>query len=285
MAKDKSNKNWKAKLHEIIYEADTPSGKLFDVVLLIAIIASIILVMLESVKSFDDKYHTFLDISEWVITILFTIEYFARIISVNRPWKYITSFYGIIDLLSTIPKYLSLLFVGTHSLVALRALRLLRVFRILKLTRYIGESTNFIKALKSSKAKIAVFLSFVLILCIILGTVMYLVESEEGSGFTSIPRSVYWAIVTLTTVGYGDIAPATALGQLIASVIMIMGYGIIAVPTGIVSAEYTKVNKGDTVTEEDDISLNTQCCANCLEEHHNDDAEFCFKCGCKLHHD
>ncbi len=286
MAKGKSNKNWKAKLHEIIYEADTPSGKLFDVVLLIAIIASIILVMLESVKSFDDKYHTFLNISEWVITILFTIEYFARIISVNRPWKYITSFYGIIDLLSTIPKYLSLFLVGTHSLVALRALRLLRVFRILKLTRYIGESTNFIKALKASKAKIAVFLSFVIILCVILGTVMYLVESEEGSGFTSIPRSVYWAIVTLTTVGYGDIAPATALGQLIASIIMIMGYGIIAVPTGIVSAEYTKASKSDVDTiEDEEISLNTQCCANCLEEHHKDDAEFCYKCGCKLHHE
>jgi len=226
--------SWRAKLHEIIYEADTPIGKLFDVILLIAILASIVLVMLESVESIDNKYHGLLDISEWIITILFSIEYIARIVVVKKPIKYITSFYGIIDLLSTIPKYLSLLLVGSHSLVAFRALRLLRVFRILKLTRYIGESTNFVRALKTSRAKIAVFLSFVLILCIILGTVMYLVESKE-SGFTSIPRSVYWAIVTLTTVGYGDIAPITPLGQFIASIIMIMGYGIIAVPTGIVS--------------------------------------------------
>ncbi|WP_299522629.1 ion transporter [Winogradskyella sp.] len=269
---------WRTRLHEIIYEADTPAGKLFDVVLLIAILASIILVMLESVKSFDEKFHNFLNISEWVITILFSIEYIARIVSVKKPIKYITSFYGVIDLLSTIPKYLSLIFVGTHSLVALRALRLLRVFRILKLTRYIGASTNFIRALKTSRAKIGVFLLFVIILCVILGTVMYLVESEEGSGFSSIPRSVYWAIVTLTTVGYGDIAPATPLGQLIASLIMIMGYAIIAVPTGIVSSEMTKFNKRN-------VHTNTQCCSNCLAENHRDDAEFCYNCGHKLHYD
>ena len=269
------NKNWKTKLHEVIYEADTPSGKVFDVVLLIVIIASIILVMLESVEWIDNKYHDFLNISEWIITILFSIEYIARIITVKKPLKYITSFYGVIDLLSTIPKYLSLLFVGSHSLVAFRALRLLRVFRILKLTRYIGASTNFVRALKSSRAKIAVFLSFVVILCIILGTVMYLVESKE-SGFTSIPRSVYWAIVTLTTVGYGDIAPATPLGQLIASLIMIMGYGIIAVPTGIVSSEMTKVNKHE-------VQTNTQSCSNCLAGNHRDEAQFCHNCGNGLH--
>lgn len=274
MDKPTSNKNWKEKIHEIIYEADTPAGKLFDLFLLIIILASIVLVMLESVESFDSKYHTFLDISEWVITILFSIEYIARIISVKKPTKYIFSFYGIIDLLSTIPKYLSLFLVGTHSLVALRALRLMRVFRILKLTRYIGESTNFVRALKKSRAKIAVFLSFVLILCIILGTVMYLVESDE-SGFTSIPRSVYWAIVTLTTVGYGDIAPITALGQFIASIIMIMGYGIIAVPTGIVSSEMTR-------TEKQNIPTNTKACTSCTEEYHRDDAEFCHKCGHQL---
>ena len=268
--------NWRTKLHEIIYEADTPSGKLFDVVLLIAILASIVLVMLESVKSFDDKFHDFLNISEWIITILFTVEYIARIVSVKQPIKYITSFYGVIDLLSTIPKYLSLIFVGTHSLVALRALRLLRVFRILKLTRYIGASTNFIRALKTSRAKIGVFLLFVVILCVILGTVMYLVESEEGSGFSSIPRSVYWAIVTLTTVGYGDIAPATPLGQLIASFIMIMGYAIIAVPTGIVSSEMTKFNKRN-------VQTNTQSCANCLCSNHLDGAQYCYKCGNPLH--
>jgi len=269
------NKSWRDKLHEIIYEADTPAGKFFDVILLILIITSIILVMLESVQEFDQKYHKFLDISEWVITILFSIEYIIRIISVKRPSKYIFSFYGVIDFLSTIPKYLSLFLVGSQSLIAFRALRLLRVFRILKLTRYIGESTNFVRALKSSRAKIAVFLSFVIILCLILGTVMYLVESEKDSGFTSIPRSVYWAIVTLTTVGYGDIAPHTPLGQFIASLIMIMGYGIIAVPTGIVSSEMTKVSKHK-------VQTNTQSCPNCLAEKHRDNAEFCYKCGSVL---
>lgn len=269
-----SNTNWKEKIHEIIYEADTPAGKLFDLVLLIIILASILLVMLESVKPIYENYSDILNISEWVITIFFSIEYIARIISVKKPSRYIFSFYGIIDLLSTIPKYLSLFIIGSHSLVVLRALRLMRVFRILKLTRYIGESTNFVRALKKSRAKIAVFLSFVLILCIILGTVMYLVESDE-SGFTSIPRSVYWAIVTLTTVGYGDIAPVTALGQFIASIIMIMGYGIIAVPTGIVSSEMTKVEK-------DNIPTNTKACTSCTEEYHRDDAEFCHKCGHQL---
>ena len=276
MSKTKWNKNWRTKLHEIIYEADTPGGKLFDVVLLIVIIASIIFVMLESVKSIDDKYHDFLNIAEWIITILFSIEYIARIISVKKPFKYILSFYGIIDFLSTIPKYLSFFFVGSHSLVALRALRLMRVFRILKLTRFIGESSNFIRALKASRAKIAVFISFVLILCTILGTIMYLVESRLDSGFTSIPRSVYWAIVTLTTVGYGDIAPATPLGQFIASIIMIMGYGIIAIPTGIVSAEMTKT--------ENKVHTNTESCPNCSASNHRDDAEFCYRCGHKLNH-
>lgn len=276
MSQTKS-KGWKHKLHEVIYEADTPSGKLFDVVLLILIIASIILVMLESVNEFATSHGDFLNISEWIITILFTLEYFARIISVKKPKEYIFSFYGIVDFLSTIPKYLSLFLVGSHSLVALRALRLMRVFRILKLARFIGESNNFVKALKASRAKIAVFISFVIILCVILGTIMYLVESEEGSGFTSIPRSVYWAIVTLTTVGYGDIAPTTALGQFIASIIMILGYGVIAIPTGIVSSEMTKSNTKDT------IDLNTQSCPNCLASDHKDEAEFCYECGHKLH--
>ena len=273
---DNQNKrNWKSKLHEIIYEADTPSGKLFDILLLIAIIASIILVMLESVGSIDTKYHTFLYVSEWVITILFSIEYITRVITVKKPSKYIFSFYGIIDFLSTIPMYLSFFLVGSQSLVALRALRLLRVFRILKLTRYIGESTNLVRALKLSRARIAVFISFVIILCVILGTIMYLVESEQGSGFTSIPTSVYWAIVTLTTVGYGDIAPHTPLGQLIASAIMILGYGIIIIPTGIITSEMTNLNRHD-------IQTNTECCPNCSVYNHRDDAEFCHRCGHKL---
>ena len=270
-------KNWKEKVHEVIYETDTPAGKLFDVILLLVILLSILLVMLESIESIGTKYAYILNVAEWVITILFSIEYIARIISVEKPKTYVFSFYGIIDLLSTIPKYISLFVLGTHSLVALRALRLLRVFRILKLTRFIGESANFGKALKRSRAKIAVFISFVIVLCIILGTVMYLVESNEGSGFTSIPRSVYWAIVTLTTVGYGDIAPITALGQFIASLIMILGYGIIAIPTGIVTSEMSK-------SEKELIPSNTQNCANCNEDYHQDNAEFCHKCGNKINH-
>lgn len=269
----KKDKNWKDKLHEVIYEADTAKGKLFDVILLIAIVTSVVLVMLESVASFQYKYSNYFNIAEWIFTVLFSIEYILRIIAIKRPIKYIFSFYGIIDLLSTIPKYLSLSFVGTHSLIALRALRLLRVFRILKLARYVGASNNFIKALKASKTKIAVFLFFVFILCIILGTIMYLIEGGKN-GFTSIPRSIYWAIVTLTTVGYGDIAPQTPLGQLIASVIMILGYGIIAVPTGIVSSEMVKTG---------DLHLNTQACPNCSYEGHTDNAIFCYHCGHKLH--
>ena len=261
---------WKQRLHEIIYEADTKGGKLFDVILLIAIIASILLVMLESIESFDAKYHTFLDISEWVITLLFSLEYILRLISIKKPFKYIFSFYGIVDLLSTIPKYLSFIFVGSHHLAALRALRLLRVFRILKLTRYVSASNTLLVALRSSRAKIAVFLFFVVIVCIILGTIMYMIEGEEN-GFTSIPRSVYWAIVTLTTVGFGDIAPQTPLGQFIASIIMILGYGIIAIPTGIVSSEISKnTNK---------IDSNTQSCQSCLKDTHKDNAKFCDHCG------
>ncbi|SDS53133.1 voltage-gated potassium channel [Formosa sp. Hel1_31_208] len=285
--------NWRDKLHEIIYEADTPAGKLFDVILLIAILASIILVMLESVSSFDAKYHTFLNISEWVITILFSIEYIARIVTVKKPFKYILSFYGVIDLLSTIPKYLSLILAGSHALVALRALRLLRVFRILKLARYLGASNQLANAIKASRAKIAVFLFAVIIASVIFGTIMYLVEGEEN-GFTNIPKSVYWCIVTLTTVGFGDIAPQTPVGQFIAALIMILGYGIIAVPTGIVSAEYTKATAGgdekNKVLDEEheqlkNVHLNTQCCVNCLSEQHQDGSKFCFKCGCELHHD
>ena len=272
MKNQQQNNSLRHRLHEIIYEADTRGGKIFDVILLIAILASIVLVMLESVDSFDAKYHTFLDISEWVITILFSIEYIIRILSIKKPLKYIFSFYGVIDLLSTIPKYLSLILIGSHNLAALRALRLLRIFRILKLARYIGASNRLLVAMRASKAKIAVFLFFIVIICIILGTIMYMIEGE-ANGFTSIPRSVYWAIVTLTTVGYGDIAPHTPVGQFIASIVMILGYAIIAIPTGIVSSEMTKA---------DNIHTNTQSCPNCLKENHVDDAEFCYNCGNKL---
>lgn len=271
----KQKKHWKVRLHEIIYEADTPEGKLFDVILLVVIIVSILLVMLESVASIDKEYHKIINICEWVVTVLFTIEYIARILTVKKPLHYITSFYGIIDLLSTIPKYISLFFAGTHALVAIRALRLLRVFRILKLARYLGASNNLLKAIKASRVKISVFLFAVIIISIILGAIMYIVEGEEH-GFTNIPKSVYWCIVTLTTVGYGDIAPQTPIGQFIASIVMILGYGIIAVPTGIVTAEIAKVSEKAPPT-------NTMSCVNCSAEGHAEKAEFCYKCGHKLH--
>ena len=273
--------NLKSKLHTIIYEADTPMGKLFDVVLLILILVSVILVMLESVTSIDTHYHDLLYFGEWVITIFFTIEYILRIITVKKASNYIFSFYGIIDFLSTIPLYLSFILAGSNALLAVRALRLLRVFRILKITRYMGEANKLNKALRDSKPKIFVFLFAVLILSIIAGTIMYLVEGEQ-SGFVSIPISVYWCIVTLTTVGFGDIAPVTPLGQFIAAIIMIMGYGIIAVPTGIVSAEYAS-KKTTTLDDPEYIHVNTQSCQNCNENNHHDNAEFCHKCGSTLH--
>lgn len=267
---------WKYKLHEIIYEADTPTGKTFDILLFFVIIFSVILVMLESITSFDAKYHDYLFAAEWVVTILFTLEYIARIISIKNPSKYIFSFYGIIDLLATIPLYLSYFFAGTQVFLAIRALRLLRVFRILKLMRYLGEASQLGRALHASKVKIAVFIYTVLILSVILGTVMYLIEGADA-GFTSIPKSIYWTIVTLTTVGYGDIAPQTDLGQVIAAVIMILGYGIIAVPTGIVTSEFTKQSKLDR-----EVHSNTQVCPHCLEENHLEPAHFCHKCGSLL---
>ncbi|MGC6421740.1 MAG: ion transporter [Flavobacteriaceae bacterium] len=268
--KPKTSSYWRHQLHEIIYEADTPMGRVFDVLLLVFILLSVLLVCLESVPSINNQYHDLFNGIEWGITFLFSVEYLLRLIAVNKPLNYVLSFYGIIDLLSTLPKYISLFMVGTQSLIALRALRLLRVFRILKLTRYIGASNTLAKALIASRAKIGVFLFSVLILCIIFGTIMYLIESDT-SGFTSIPRSIYWCIVTLTTVGYGDIAPTTALGQFIAALIMILGYGIIAVPTGIVTAELTEQNKI--------IDTNTQMCKACMNPDHKDNALFCHQCG------
>ncbi|WP_067145815.1 ion transporter [Pseudotamlana agarivorans] len=274
-------KNWKTKLFVIIYGTNTPAGKLFDVILLYTIIASILLVMLESVKSIDEHYHTFLNISEWIITILFTIEYILRVVTAKRPWQYIFSFYGLIDLLSTIPKYISLFLGGIHALAALRALRLLRIFRILKLGRYLGASHNLLNALKASRAKISVFLFAVLIIAVILGTIMYMVEGEEN-GFSNIPKSVYWCIVTLTTVGFGDIAPQTPLGQFIAALIMILGYGIIAVPTGIVSVEYNNQASNSKQSDEKTPETPQKICPNCLAESHREGAKFCYRCSEKL---
>ncbi|WP_375238836.1 ion transporter [Aurantibacter sp.] len=295
MAHQNKQLTWKEKLHEIIYEADTPAGKAFDLILLVFILASIALVMLESVNEIDKQYHDLINIAEWVITILFSIEYIARIITVEKPLKYIFSFYGIIDLLSTIPKYLTFVFGGAHALVTLRALRLLRVFRILKLARYLGASNQLKDSIIASRVKILVFLFAVLVSSVIFGSIMYLVEGEEN-GFTNIPKSVYWCIVTLTTVGFGDIAPQTPLGQFITSIIMILGYGIIAVPTGIVSAEYVKSSnkekdkkrikelKKEIISEVyPQVQLNTQVCSKCHAENHSDDADFCRKCGNGLH--
>jgi voltage-gated potassium channel len=273
MNDSKSLKPWQNKLHEIIYEADTPAGKLFDVLLLWVILFSILMVMLESVASLDQKYHNFFNISEWIVTIVFTIEYFARIIAIRNPKKYIFSFYGVVDLLSTLPKYISLFFAGTHYLVAIRALRLLRIFRVLKLIKFVGASNRILVALRNSRPKILVFLFAVIVVSLILGTIMYLVEGPK-SGFTSIPTSIYWTIVTLTTVGYGDIAPQTALGQVIATFIMIIGYGIIAVPTGIVTAEIAVSSLN--------IDQNTNSCQNCNTDKHKDGAQYCYKCGHEL---
>ena len=227
--------------------------------------------MLESVQELDQKYHDLFYYGEWIITIFFSIEYIARIVTVKKTSKYIFSFYGIIDFLSTIPLYLSFFIVGSQTLLTVRALRLLRVFRILKITRYVGESNKLKNALKHSRVKIFIFLFTVFIIAILSGTLMYIVEGEK-SGFTNIPVSIYWSIVTLTTVGYGDIAPITALGQLIASFIMILGYGIIAVPTGIVSAEYSR-------SKDEKIHMNTTVCLKCHEKLHADDSNYCHHCG------
>jgi voltage-gated potassium channel len=269
---DRVGKGWRQVLHEVIYEADTPSGKAFDVALILCILLSVLAVMLESVREIRLVYGSFLSKIEWFFTILFTIEYVLRLISVGRPLKYASSFFGIVDLLAILPTYLSLLLPGTHYLLVIRALRILRVFRVLKLVPYVRESAMLMQALRASRQKITVFLYAILTLVIIIGAVMYMVEGEEN-GFTSIPRSVYWAIVTLTTVGYGDIAPHTAFGQALAAVVMIMGYSIIAVPTGIVTAELTQARSK---------AVSTQACPQCSAEGHDADALFCKRCGAKL---
>lgn len=260
------------KLYEIIFEADTKEGKAFDVVLLLIILASIVLVMLESVPRINKEYGDMLHIAEWIITIFFSIEYILRVWVVRKPWTYILSFYGIIDLLSVLPTYLSLVLAGSHSLMIIRAIRLLRVFRILKLSRFTAAGQNLGKALWASREKIFVFLFFIVNLVIIVGTLMYLIEGPEH-GFRSIPQSIYWAIVTMTTVGYGDISPETPTGQFLASIVMIVGYAVIAVPTGIVTSE---IIKGTQTT------ANTQVCPNCLYDRHDNDARYCKKCGTPL---
>ena len=266
-AEEKHSSNLKAKIHEIIFEADTPTGKFFDVALLISIIASVIVVSLESVESVDLKYHTQLVYLEWIFTILFTIEYLLRLYCTRKSTKYASSFFGIVDLVAILPSYLSLAYAGAQSLIIIRAIRLLRVFRVFKLSRYLGEANVLSQAIIQSKDRIIVFLSTITILSFITGAGMYLVEGPEN-GFTSIPQSVYWAITTLTSTGYGDTVPLTPIGKALAIAIMIMGYSLIIVPTGIISNELIKL--GD---------VSTQACRSCSKEGHDYNAKYCKWCG------
>jgi len=260
------------RIHEVIFEAETPAGKAFDVALLVAIVVSILAVCLESVASIRAQYGPALRALEWGITILFTIEYILRLYSVGKPWRYALSFYGIVDLLSFLPTYLSFFVAGSQSLLVIRALRLLRVFRVLKLVHFVGEARLLRAALRASTRKIIVFLGAVLTIVVIVGALMYLIEGSEN-GFTSIPQAIYWAIVTMTTVGYGDIAPQTLLGKILASAVMIMGYAIIAVPTGIVTVELASSVKS---------SVRTDACPECGADGHAIDAVHCRYCGAKL---
>ena len=262
---------WRDRLEQIIFGVDTPAGRAFDVVLLVLILLSVTVVLLESVPTLRRDHAARLRLAEWVFTVLFTAEYVLRLICTRAPLKYAFSFLGLIDLLAVVPAYLSLALSGTQSLAVVRALRLLRAFRVLKLTHYVGEARTLMRALRASRPKITVFLVTVLIIVVIVGALIYLIEGEEG-GFTSIPVSMYWAIVTLTTVGYGDIAPKTVPGRMLASLLMILGYGIIAVPTGIVTAELARAGT-DTPSRP---------CPDCAAEIHDTDARHCKYCGGRL---
>ena len=268
-------KNIRQELFEIIFEADTKAGKIFDISLLIVIVLSVITVMCESVPSIQkDNYDTF-RLLEWGFTIIFTIEYVLRIYSSVNKWKYILSFYGLIDLLAILPAFLGIFISGAHSLLIIRAFRLLRVFRVLKISRYSKAGRTLASALIASRDKIGVFLFTIATTVLCIGTLMYLIEGEVN-GFTSIPKSVYWAIVTLTTVGYGDIIPQTAIGQFFSGLLMITGYAIIAVPTGIITLEVARSEKK---------KMTTQVCPECMKEGHEKDAKFCKFCGMKLNPD
>ena len=261
----------KKRIYEVIFEAETKEGKLFDVALLIFIILSVLAITLESIDSLSVKYRSFFVSAEWFFTSIFTAEYLLRIYSIQKPLKYMTSFFGIVDLVAILPTYLEILIPGSHFVISVRVLRLLRIFRILKMQQYTSHAKILYTAIKSSKHKIIVFLFAVLNIVIMVGAIMYAIEGKEN-GFTSIPKSIYWAIVTLTTVGYGDISPSTPLGQFLASVLMITGYGIIAVPTGIVTFELNKAQK----------EVTAEACPSCGRDGHDRDAEFCKFCGGKL---
>lgn len=272
MKSDQPN-NWRFKLHEIIYESNTPAGKAFDVGLLIAIFSSIIVVMLDSVQGIHLKYGKLFNITEWIFAALFTVEYILRLVSIRKPVKYVFSPLGIIDLVALLPSYLSIFFIGAQSLLVFRALRLLRVFRIFKLGHFLTEINFLTTALKNSVRKISIFLLTVLTITVILGSIMYLVEKREN-GFSNIPESIYWAIVTITTVGYGDISPITPLGKFVASVVMLIGYAIIAVPTGIITHDIAVATRQKKELPES--------CPSCSREGHDNDALFCKYCGASL---
>jgi len=263
---------WRSRLHEVIFEADTLAGRAFDLILILSIILSVLAVVLDTVASVHDRWGDTLYLAEWAFTILFTIEYILRIVSVRQPRRYILSFFGLVDLLAILPTYLSVFVPGSQYLLVIRLLRVLRIFRVLKLATYIGEAKLLTTALRHSRRKITVFLFTVITLAIILGSLMYLIEGEQ-SGFTSIPQAVYWAIVTLTTVGYGDVSPITPLGKALAAIIMIMGYGIIAVPTGIVTVELSRATAK---------SVTSIACESCGGEGHDFNAVHCKHCGAKL---
>jgi len=263
---------WRGRLHEIIFEAETPAGRAFDVSLIGLIILSVLIVMLESVRALREQYGAELYAVEWTLTLLFTAEYVLRLLSVRRPLRYAASFFGLVDLLAIVPTYLSLLLPGTQYLLVVRILRLLRVFRVLKLAEYLTEADVLTRALRASRRKISVFLLTVLTLVVIIGALLYVVEGEEN-GFTSIPVGIYWAVVTLTTVGYGDISPKTPLGQGLAALVMITGYGIIAVPTGIVTVEIAQAARR---------MVSTQACPECGSEGHDADAVYCKYCAARL---
>lgn len=269
-----AEKDWRFRLHEIIYESNTRAGKAFDIGLLIAIFTSIIVVMLDSVQSVHQTHGRLFQVLEWGYTILFTVEYTLRLISIRKPMRYVFSVLGIIDLIAFIPSYLSFFFVGAQTLLVFRALRLLRVFRIFKLSRFLTEINFLTVALKGSLRKISIFLLTVLTLTVILGSIMFLVEQREN-GFSNIPESVYWAIVTITTVGYGDISPVTPMGKFVASLVMLIGYAIIAVPTGILTHDLA-------VAARNEKKELPESCPNCGREGHEGDAIFCKFCGSAL---
>lgn len=270
MANSKEYHPLKEQIHEIIFEADTKWGKRFDISLMVIIILSVVVVMLETVPSLEEHYQHLFYTLEWIFTIFFTVEYILRLYCVYRPIKYATSFFGIVDLLAILPTFLSVVFVGAQSLLVIRILRLMRVFRIFKLWHFLSEGRQLVRALKASQAKITVFMVFVLLMVTIIGSVMYLIEGGvEESGFSSIPQSIYWAIVTLTTVGYGDITPQTDFGRFLSAMVMMLGYAVLAVPTGIVSVELFGAKEQE----------NTQACRFCSQEGHADDAIHCKFCG------